>query len=98
MEPIGASPDWEWHGYRNSYVEIDGERMQSVSGGSHWGGGAFIHARDQARIGLLMLRCGVWVGRRILPAERLHRIRRPFPLDPPYGYLPRLQPRPLLYP
>ena len=24
MDPIGASPDWEWHGYRNSYVEIDG--------------------------------------------------------------------------
>ena len=52
MEPIGASPDWEWHGYRNSWVEIGGERVQSVSGGGHWGGGAFISARDQARIGL----------------------------------------------
>jgi CubicO group peptidase (beta-lactamase class C family) len=42
MEPIGASPEWEWHGYRNSYVEIDGERMQSGAGGGHWGGGVFI--------------------------------------------------------
>jgi CubicO group peptidase (beta-lactamase class C family) len=65
-QPIGASSDWEWHGYRNSYVEIDGERMQSVSGGSHWGGGVFIHARDQTRIGLLMLRDGAWGDRRIL--------------------------------
>jgi CubicO group peptidase (beta-lactamase class C family) len=87
MEPIGASPDWEWHGYRNSYVEIDGERMQSVSGGSHWGGGVFIHARDQARIGLLMLRSGDWNGRRILSREWIERMREPSPLNPQYGYL-----------
>src|ERR1700756_3529442 len=41
MDPIGASADWEWHGYRNSYIEIDGRRVQSVSGGGHWGGGVF---------------------------------------------------------
>ena len=87
MEPIGASPDWEWHGYRNSYVEIDGKEMQSVSGGSHWGGGVFIHARDQARIGLLMLRAGTWEGRRILSAEWVERMRQPCPLYPQYGYL-----------
>ena len=60
MDPIGASPDWEWHGYRNSYVEIDGRSVQAVSGGGHWGGGLFINARDQARIGLMMLRRGKW--------------------------------------
>src|SRR5436305_618599 len=65
MDPIGASQDWEWDGYRNSYVEIDGRRVQAVSGGSHWGGGVFIHARDQARIGLLLLRRGVWEGKRM---------------------------------
>ncbi|HYZ42232.1 MAG TPA: serine hydrolase, partial [Stellaceae bacterium] len=42
MDPIGGSPDWEWHGYRNSYVEIGGRRVQSVSGGGHWGGGVVI--------------------------------------------------------
>jgi CubicO group peptidase (beta-lactamase class C family) len=87
MEPIGASQSWEWHGYRNSYVEIDGKQMQSVSGGSHWGGGVFIHARDQGRIGLLMLRGGVWDGNRILSAEWIRRMRLPCPLYPRYGYL-----------
>ena len=86
-EPIGASPDWEWHGYRNSYVEIAGERMQSVSGGSHWGGGVFIHARDQARIGLMLLRGGMWGDRRILSPAWIERMREPCPLNPQYGYL-----------
>ena len=36
--------------------------MESVSGGGHWGGGVFIHAEDQARIGLLMARRGAWGG------------------------------------
>jgi CubicO group peptidase (beta-lactamase class C family) len=87
MGPIGASQTWEWHGYRNSYVEIDGKRVQSVSGGSHWGGGMFIHAQDQARIGLLMLREGVWEGSRILSAEWIGRMRVPCLLYPQYGYL-----------
>ena len=86
MEPIGASSDWKWHGYRNSYVEIDGRRMQSVPGGSHWGGGVSIHARDQARIGLLMLRGGEWSGRRILSQEWIERMRVPCPLNPQCGY------------
>src|SRR4051794_34792742 len=87
MEPIGASPDWQWHGYRNSFVEIDGRRMQSVSGGSHWGGGVLIHACDQARIGLLMLRGGEWGGRRILSQEWIERMRVPSSLNRQYGYL-----------
>jgi CubicO group peptidase (beta-lactamase class C family) len=87
MDPIGASQSWEWHGYRNSYVEIDGRRVQSVSGGSHWGGGMFIHARDQARIGLLLLRGGVWNGRRILSEDWIARMRVPCALYPQYGYL-----------
>ena len=44
MEPIGASSTWRWHGYENSWIELDGQRMQSVSGGGHWGGGMFINA------------------------------------------------------
>ena len=98
MEPIGASPDWEWHGYRNSWVEIGGERVQSVSGGGHWGGGAFISARDQARIGLLMLRRGEWNGRRILSEAWIDRMREPCPLYPQYGYLWWLNTGRQLYP
>ena len=58
MEPIGASSTWRWHGYENSWVEIDGQKMQSVSGGGHWGGGMFINAYDMARFGYLFLRSG----------------------------------------
>jgi len=97
MDPIGASRDWEWHGYRNSHVQIDGQRMQSVSGGSHWGGGVFIHARDQARIGLL-LRGGTWNGRRILSEDWIARMRVPCPLYPQYGYLWWLNTGRALYP
>jgi CubicO group peptidase (beta-lactamase class C family) len=86
-DPIGASPDWEWHGYRNSYVGLDGKPVQSVSGGSHWGGGVFIHARDQARIGLLLLRGGVWEGKRILSEAWVERMREPCTLYPQYGCL-----------
>jgi CubicO group peptidase (beta-lactamase class C family) len=87
MGPIGGSSDWEWHGYRNSYVEVDGRRVQSVSGGSHWGGGVFIHAEDQARIGLMLLRGGVWQGQRILSQAWIDIMREPCPLYPQYGLL-----------
>ncbi len=87
MDPIGASASWEWHGYRNSYVEIDGRRMQSVAGGSHWGGGAFIHARDQARIGLMLLNGGVWGTRRIVSSAWIDRMLMPCPLFANYGSL-----------
>jgi hypothetical protein len=98
MDPIGASPDWEWHGYRNSYVEIDGQQMQSVSGGGHWGGGVFITARDQARIGLMLLRRGMWAGRRILSEEWIDRMLEPCPLFRNYGYLCWLNTGRALYP
>ena len=32
MEPIGASSTWRWYGYENSWVEVDGKKVQSVSG------------------------------------------------------------------
>ncbi len=87
MAPIGASRDWRWHGYRNSWIEIDGRRMQSVSGGGHWGGGVFIHARDQARIGLLMLRRGLWSSRRLISETWIDLSTTPCQLNPQYGFL-----------
>ncbi|HET9387272.1 MAG TPA: serine hydrolase, partial [Gemmatimonadales bacterium] len=69
MDPIGASNTWRWHGYENSWVVLDGERVQSVSGGGHWGGGMFISARDMARFGLLTLRRGRWGDRQVLSEE-----------------------------
>jgi CubicO group peptidase (beta-lactamase class C family) len=98
MEPIGASPDWEWHGYRNSYVDIEGRRVQSVSGGGHWGGGVFISARDQARIGLCLLRRGAWGSHRILSEAWIARMLEPCTLYRNYGYLWWLNTEQGLYP
>jgi CubicO group peptidase (beta-lactamase class C family) len=98
MDPIGASPDWEWHGYRNSYVEIDGRPLPSVAGGGHWGGGVFMAARDQARIGLMLLHRGVWNGRRILSEAWIERMLTPCALNRNYGYLWWLNTGRALYP
>ena len=87
MRPIGASDTWSWHGYRTSMVEIDGRPMESVSGGSHWGGGIAIHAEDQARAGSLMLHRGVWNGRLLLPEGWTEESLKPCALHPDYGLL-----------
>lgn len=87
MEPIGATDTWEWHGYRNSWVEVNGRRIQSVSGGAHWGGGLFINSYDHARLGLLMLRRGCWGERRLVSEEWLRRSLEPCDIRPGYGYL-----------
>jgi len=85
--PIGCSDTWVWHGYRNSYVEIDGKRMQSVAGGGHWGGGLFMQARDHARIGLLMLRNGRWDDRQLVPQSWIAQSIEPTKLNPHYGFM-----------
>lgn len=87
MDPIGASPTWRWLGYENSWVVLDGKRIQSVSGGGHWGGGMFISAYDQARFGLLTLRDGRWDGTQILSPEWLRMAHTPTPAQPTYGFM-----------
>lgn len=87
MEPIGASSTWRWHGYHNSWVELDGLRMQSVSGGGHFGGGMFISTADHARFGLLMLRRGLWGEQRLISDDWFDLIRTPTTDRPDYGYL-----------
>ena len=69
MDPIGASNTWRWHGYENSWVLLDGQMMQSVSGGGHWGGGVWINALDHARFGYLFLRDGRWKNKQIISEE-----------------------------
>ena len=87
MDPIGASPEWQWQPYRNSIVEIDGRRLASVPGGSHWGGGLWMSSRDHARFGALIARGGRWNGRQLVPAEWIAELRRPCALNPEYGLL-----------
>jgi CubicO group peptidase (beta-lactamase class C family) len=48
MDPIGASSTWRWYGYENSFIVLDGNIVQSVSGGGHWGGGMIISALFQS--------------------------------------------------
>jgi CubicO group peptidase (beta-lactamase class C family) len=80
MGPIGAT-GWQWHGYDNSWVDLDGRQVQSVSGGGHWGGGVWISARDQARFGLLHLRNGRWKDRQILSQAYLDMATTPGTLN-----------------
>jgi CubicO group peptidase (beta-lactamase class C family) len=87
MNPIDASNDWVWHGYRNSFVEIDGKRVQSVSGGGHWGGGVWASTRDHARFGYLMLRRGRWRDRQLLSEGWIRLATTPTPIMPTYGYM-----------
>jgi CubicO group peptidase (beta-lactamase class C family) len=98
MAPIGASAAWDWTGYRNSWVEIGGERIASVAGGSHWGGGVFIHAEDQARIGLLVQRGGRWGVRALLDPAWIAAAATPCALNPQYGFLWWLNTDRRLYP
>ena len=87
MDPIGASNEWQWHGYRTSHVELDGKTMQSVSGGGHWGGGLWMSSRDLARFGYLFLRRGEWAGRRLLSEQWINRAWSAGELEPRYGYM-----------
>jgi CubicO group peptidase (beta-lactamase class C family) len=86
MDPIGASSTWRWHGYENSWVDIDGEKMQSVSGGGHWGGGMFINAYDMARFGYLFLRNGRWKDKEIVSEAWIKMARTPGPANEMYGF------------
>jgi CubicO group peptidase (beta-lactamase class C family) len=87
MQPIGASPTWHWAGYRNSWIVLNGQAVQSVSGGGHWGGGMFLHAYDQARLGLLCLRDGRWEDQQILSEAWIAQARTSTPARPTYGYM-----------
>ena len=87
MRPIGASDSWQWTGYDDAWVDIDARRMPSVPGGSHWGAGVSISARDQALVGQLMLDGGLHEGRQLLPRDWIERMQQPCPIAPFYGRL-----------
>ena len=87
MDPIGASTTWRWFGYDNSFVNVDGLMMQSVSGGGHHGGGIFINTLDHARFGLLFLRNGKWKNQQLLSEKWINAIQQPSATNKNYGYL-----------
>jgi len=87
MDPIGASDTWRWFGYENSFVVLDGEVMQSVSGGGHYGGGMWINAYDMARFGLLTSRQGRWGDVQVLSPQWVGRALTPTAANREYGYM-----------
>ncbi|MQA91950.1 MAG: serine hydrolase [Gemmatimonas sp.] len=87
FDPIGASDTWRWFGYDNSWILLDGVPVQSISGGTHWGGGLFLNAFDQARFGLLTLHRGRWNDQQILSDEWVSMALTPTPVQPNYGFM-----------
>jgi hypothetical protein len=87
MDAIGASNTWRWTGYRNAWIVLDGQPVQSVSGGGHWGGGMFISAYDMARFGLFTLNKGNWDGRQLLSEKWIQQATTPTACKTDYGYM-----------
>jgi CubicO group peptidase (beta-lactamase class C family) len=87
MGPLGASTDWRWEPYDDAWVELNGRRMPSVPGGTHWGGGLRISARDLARLGQLVLDEGRAGGQVLVSPAWVHHMRQPTALAPFYGWL-----------
>ncbi len=87
MDRIGASDTWQYHGYFNSQVTIKSKQVESVSGGTRWGGGLWINARDMARFGYLFLRRGKWNGKQILSESWIKSATTPTKIGQDYGYL-----------
>jgi CubicO group peptidase (beta-lactamase class C family) len=97
LTPLGAGIDFAWQGYVDAWttlVDSTGvsRRMQSVPGGTHWGGGVAISARDQAKIGQLLLNDGAHNGQQIVPEAWVKRMRQPCSIAPFYGQLMWLNP------
>lgn len=87
MDPIGASSTWRWYGYENTWINIDGIHMQSVSGGGHHGGGVFISTLDHARFGLLFARKGRWNEQQLISSKWTDLVQTPTPANTSYGYM-----------
>ena len=93
VRPVGGSDDWRWVGYDDAaWVDLPApgggaRRVRSVPGGSHWGGGVSISARDQARIGQMLLDGGRAAGRQVIAPRWLERLRAPCAGAPFYGWL-----------
>ena len=89
LRPLGGGSGFAWRGYDDAWVELPGiGRVPSVPGGSHWGGGVSIGARDQARVGQLLLNGGkAPSGHRLIDEAWLERMAAPSAVAPFYGRL-----------
>ena len=84
LRPVDGGEGFAWRGYDDAWVELPGVgRVQSVPGGTHWGGGVSISARDQARIGQMLLEGG----RGVISRRWIEAMGEPCPVAPFYGKL-----------
>ena len=88
LRPLGAGSGYAWRGYDDAWVDLPGVgRVPSVPGGSHWGAGVSISARDQVLVGQLLLDHGMAAGRALLPRDWLRKMAEPCAIAPFYGRL-----------
>ncbi len=88
MDRIGGSGEWKWQGYgAKSTVEINGRPVESVSGGTRWGGGLWMNSQDLARFGLLILNRGRWDGQQLIAEKWIADATTSSAHGPDYGYL-----------
>lgn len=87
MDKIDASTTWRWHGYDHAWMEIDGIKMKSVTGGGHSGAGLFINTEDMARFGLLFLNNGKWKSEQIISESWIKKAIEPSKPNVNYGYM-----------
>jgi CubicO group peptidase (beta-lactamase class C family) len=89
LRPLGGGgAGFAWRGYDDAWVDLAGiGRVQSVPGGSHWGGGLSISARDQARLGQLMLDIPRGRGPAPIRPDWIAAMAEPCPIAPFYGRL-----------
>ena len=97
LQPLGAQDTFRWEGYDDAWIQLDGKRLPCVPGGTHWGGGVTVSARDLARLGQLMLDGGTHQGRALLPADWVRRMGQPVAIAPFYGWLVWLNPEGRLF-
>ena len=84
LRPLGGGDGLAWRCYDDAWVDLPGVgRVQSVPGGTHWGGGLSISSHDLARLGQLLLDDGAG----LLPAGWAQRMRAPVAVAPFYGRL-----------
>ena len=108
LDPLEGAQDFEWEGYDNSWVQVvdptneETKLLQSVPGGTHWGGGVRISALDQAKIAQMMLNAGVintdTGPLRLINNEWISSMKTPCPLAPFYGLLTWLNPNRSTFP
>lgn len=88
LQPLGGGEGFAWRGYDDAWLDLPGcGRVQSVPGGTHWGAGVSISARDQARIGQWLLDDGRIGGQAVLPPGWVAAMGEPCAIAPLYGRL-----------